>query len=178
MHLFLIMWFFLINDLKCTLCSFSFNNTCIIYYILVFLNIELTQGSQNTFEPQGSIRVVWRPLLWACYADRRSADQGLTPVLPGPRFLVKAPAVGLVFVIYLFLTKDQQEWHSEQNDVCHSAMFSESCNPSSDLLASRHPLSTSGPFNLSAFRSIRAFSVLLTPLIKGLCQCELLIPGM
>lgn len=37
---------------------FFLNNTCIIYYILVFLNIELTQGSQNTFEPQGSIRVV------------------------------------------------------------------------------------------------------------------------
>ena len=37
---------------------FFFYNACIIYYILVFLNIELTQGSQNTFEPQGSLRAV------------------------------------------------------------------------------------------------------------------------
>lgn len=61
---------------------FFLDNACIIYYILVFLNIELTQGSQNTFEPQGPLRGVWRPLLWTCYTDRRSADQRLTPVLP------------------------------------------------------------------------------------------------
>ena len=120
------MWFFLINDLKCTLCSFFFfYNACIIYYILVFLNIELTQGSQNTFEPQGSLRAVW-----GLYSEPVVLTGGwLTRVwpqyCPGPCFLVKPP----LLVWFLSFTFFSQRIHkSDTQDRMMSALLPCSVN--------------------------------------------------